>query len=196
MEKGVILAICGKSATGKSTLASYLQQWMVAYGKPAMSIISATTRPPRDNEKNGVDYFFMTKEQFEKKIGHHDFLEYAEFRGWYYGTPLSSLSHDRVNILVVNPQGLESLLYFQDEYDIIPVYLEESFEVRLERSYARENKMKFEYIRRAIVDFFAFIGIKKLIRKFPRHIIFSRGSSITIEINSIMHYLISLGVIH
>ncbi len=53
--------------------------------------ISATTRKPRANEKNGVDYFFMTEKEFKKRIEHGDFVEWAIVHGNYYGTPKMTL---------------------------------------------------------------------------------------------------------
>ncbi len=49
--------------------------------------VSATTRPPRANERNGVDYYFLTEDEFEKRIENDEFLEWAEFAGAKYGTP-------------------------------------------------------------------------------------------------------------
>ena len=194
MDKPIILAICGKSCTGKDTLSNYLSAWLCANGITALRTVSCTTRPKRVGEKHGVDYLFLSRGEFEKRIAANEFLEYACFRGWYYGTPLSSVSKSNVSIMIVNPEGLNSLLFYKDKFEIIPIYLQESFEVRIERSCERENKLRLEYFRRAFVDFVNFVGIKKLIKQFDNYIIFPHGSSITIELHEILSYLQSLGI--
>lgn len=81
-KKGIITVISGFSGAGKGTVVSEL---VSRYGY-ALSI-SATTREPRTGEKEGVHYFFKTKEQFEKMIEDGEFMEYAHYVGNYYGTP-------------------------------------------------------------------------------------------------------------
>ena len=70
------------SGTGKTTIARALLE---ARGDVAYSI-SATTRPPRPNERDGVDYHFLSADEFQKKIDGVDFLEWAEYGGYRYGT--------------------------------------------------------------------------------------------------------------
>ncbi len=82
MEKGVLLIISGPSGSGKGTIVERL----VSEYNYAVSI-SATTRKPRPNEKEGVHYFFNTVEGFKKMIENDELLEYAGFCGNYYGTP-------------------------------------------------------------------------------------------------------------
>ena len=87
MSKPVIVAICGKSATGKDTLAKLLYNDLNRQGIAANLIISDTTRELRDNETKGVDYNFLDKITFLQKAINKEYLEYTKFRGWYYGTP-------------------------------------------------------------------------------------------------------------
>ena len=82
MEKGVLLIISGPSGSGKGTIVERL----VSEYNYAVSI-SATTRKPRPNEKEGVHYFFNTVEGFKRMIENDELLEYAGFCGNYYGTP-------------------------------------------------------------------------------------------------------------
>ena len=70
---------CGKTTMYKKILEKYQDDFIVS--------ISATTRIPRASEKNGIDYFFINKENFEKKISEDCFLEYAHVHGNLYGTP-------------------------------------------------------------------------------------------------------------
>lgn len=69
-------------------------------------VVTATTRPKRDYEIDGVDYIFMTDEEFKQA----EKIEEAEFNGWHYGTPLSALSENSCNVIVLNPEGYMSLL--------------------------------------------------------------------------------------
>ena len=81
-EQGILLIISGPSGSGKGTIVERL------CGKEDFSLsISATTRQPRDYEKNGVHYFFHTKEEFLKMRDNMELLECAEFCGNFYGTP-------------------------------------------------------------------------------------------------------------
>ena len=81
--KGVLAIISGFSGVGKGTLVKMLLE---KYDNYALSI-SATTREPRVGEQDGVNYFFITKDEFEKKIDNKELLEYAQYVGNYYGTP-------------------------------------------------------------------------------------------------------------
>lgn len=83
MDKGLLIVVSGPSGAGKGTVMNKL----IAGGGYALSV-SATTRSPREGEQDGINYFFKTRDEFEKMIADNDFLEYAEFCGNYYGTPL------------------------------------------------------------------------------------------------------------
>lgn len=83
MEKGKTFIISGPSGVGKSTI---LHKLFERRGNLYFSV-SATTRPPRAGEQDGVHYHFSTVEEFRRQIEQGAFLEYAEFVGNYYGTP-------------------------------------------------------------------------------------------------------------
>lgn len=80
--KGKLYIISGCSGVGKGTLLKvFLQR------NPQIELsISATTRKPRSGELDGVNYFFVSKEEFEKSVKNNEFLEWAEFNGNFYGT--------------------------------------------------------------------------------------------------------------
>ena len=83
MNKGLLIVLSAPSGSGKSTVREALMK------KEDFSYsISATTRAPREGEKDGVDYWFVTREQFEEKIRNGEMLEYTTYNGNYYGTPL------------------------------------------------------------------------------------------------------------
>ena len=78
-----IIIFSAPSGSGKSTIINYLMQ----QGLNLHFSISATSRPPRGQEKHGVEYFFLTPEEFRNHIEHGDFLEYEEvYKDRYYGT--------------------------------------------------------------------------------------------------------------
>ncbi|MEI8066446.1 MAG: guanylate kinase [Actinomycetes bacterium] len=80
--KGALVVMSGPGGVGKSTITSALR------ADPRFWIsISATTRAPRHNEKDGVDYFFLTEENFDRMVAGGEFLEWATFAGARYGTP-------------------------------------------------------------------------------------------------------------
>ena len=81
----LLIAVSGPSGVGKGTIVKTL---LKRRGDVAESV-SCTTRAPREGEKHGREYFFLTKEEFEKRIREDDFLEYDEHFGNFYGTPKS-----------------------------------------------------------------------------------------------------------
>jgi guanylate kinase len=84
---GLIIVVSAPSGGGKSSLCQRLLNWSsnLCYS------VSCTTRAPRGGEQHGRDYFFLTREEFEKRIAAGDFLEHALYNGNYYGTPRSYL---------------------------------------------------------------------------------------------------------
>ena len=83
MSKGVLTGVSGFSGAGKGTVMKRLIQ---KYDDYALSI-SVTTRKPREGERDGIEYFFKTKEEVETMIENDEFLEYARYVDNYYGTP-------------------------------------------------------------------------------------------------------------
>lgn len=84
-DPGILVVLSGPSGVGKGTVCSALRQ----RSKQLVYSVSATTRAPREGEKDGVNYFFKTKEQFLAMIERDELLEWAEYVGNYYGTPRS-----------------------------------------------------------------------------------------------------------
>ncbi len=106
MEKGLLIVLSGPSGVGKGTVRQELfkdTSLNLAYS------ISMTTRQPRYNEQDGVDYFFVSQDEFEKKIKNDELLEYAQFVGNYYGTPRSYveqlLNEGKNVVLEIEVQG-------------------------------------------------------------------------------------------
>lgn len=103
-KQGILLIISGPSGSGKGTIVGQL------CAKDDFSLsVSATTRKPRENEVDGVHYFFHTKEEFEQMRDRKELLEWAEFCGNYYGTPRKYVTEQLMQgknvILEIEVQG-------------------------------------------------------------------------------------------
>lgn len=119
-QKGILIVLSGFSGAGKGTVVKTLLQ---KYDNYALSI-SMTTRAPRQGERDGVEYFFTTREKFEETIVNNGLIEYALYCGNYYGTPSAyveeQLAAGKNVILEIEIQGAlkiqekfpESLLLF------------------------------------------------------------------------------------
>lgn len=107
MEKrGILIVVSGFSGAGKGTL---MKELLSRYPEDYALSISATTRSPREGEKNGREYFFKTKDEFEKMIAKGELIEYAKYVENYYGTPRSyvetKLAEGKDVILEIEIQG-------------------------------------------------------------------------------------------
>ena len=113
--KGILLVVSGFSGAGKGTL---MKELLSRYDNYALSI-SATTRNPREGEVDGREYFFRTREEFEKMIAEDALIEHACYVGNYYGTPRAyveeQLSLGKDVILEIEIQGaLQNKKRFSD----------------------------------------------------------------------------------
>jgi guanylate kinase len=108
---GSLVVVSGPSGSGKTSITKEVCK-IIGEDKTYFSI-SSTTRPPREGEKDGVDYFFLSKDEFLKDIENGEFLEWAEVHGNYYGTSLKpikkALEENRVVFLDIDVQGFESI---------------------------------------------------------------------------------------
>ncbi len=133
---GLLIVLVGPSGVGKGTLASELLKWL---GERAAPSVSATTRPPRAGEADGVDYFFMGRAAFEADITKGRFVEHAEFDGHLYGTPRTFLEEQlaagRDMVMDIDVQGAAALseLYPEGAFFFILPPSREELEARLRR---------------------------------------------------------------
>ncbi len=103
--RGQLIVLSGPSGCGKGTI---LKEMLRTEEKVRLSI-SLTTRSPRPGEVDGIDYFYVSKEQFEKMVQDGAVLEHAEYCENYYGTPRSNVENWRAEgyhvVLEIEPQG-------------------------------------------------------------------------------------------
>lgn len=103
--KGVLVVISGPSGAGKGTICKAI----LNKNKNLHISVSATTRKPREGEVDGVSYYFLSEEEFLKKVDNNEFLEWAKVHGNYYGTPIANI-HELLDegknvILEIDIQG-------------------------------------------------------------------------------------------
>jgi len=135
MPKGFAIIISAPSGTGKTTICNSLRESI-----PDLKFtISHTTRKIREGEVDGVDYIFISKNEFKNKIKNNDFLEWAQVHDNYYGTSLESadttINKGYDTLLEIDIQGVKSLrkMNYQGTYIIIfPPSIKE-LEVRLRK---------------------------------------------------------------
>lgn len=169
-DKIKIVALFGPAGSGKDYLVKKLMNGEYVDNNKVSEIISQTTRPPREGEKDGVNYYFKSVDDFFLDIESECLLEWACFREWYYGTNLSSLSKDKVNIGVFNIEGIRNLLK-NDKIKVYPVHIIASDKIRLMRQLSRETNPNIEEImRRYETDKKDFSNID-----FPHTIIYNEG---------------------
>jgi guanylate kinase len=101
-----VIALIGEAGSGKDTL----MRKLVEANPQLNEVVSYTTRPPREGEVNGVNYHFITGEEFGELVVAGKMFEASCFNDWFYGTGVDSLKEDKLNIGVFNPEGIESLM--------------------------------------------------------------------------------------
>ena len=143
-----ILAIFGEAGTGKDTLFQHTLNKLIE----AHEIISCTTRPKREGEVEGINYYYMTPDQFGQKVLDGEMLEATYFNDWFYGTSYDSLRADKLNIGVFNPDGIRAIA--QDpRVKFMGIKINCSKKTRLLRQLNREqNPDVDEIIRRYKAD--------------------------------------------
>ena len=111
-----MIVLVGCSGSGKSTIQSYLTKM---YGFE--SLISYTTRQPRDGEKDGIDYHFISEEEFLKKKEEGFFAEIGKYREWLYGSAKEDCTNNKVAVLT--PHGLRQMKRIP-ELDVVSFYID------------------------------------------------------------------------
>lgn len=144
-----IIALIGEAGSGKDTL---MQRILTEYPLVFNEIISCTTRPMREGEAEGVNYFYLTPEEFAGKVLHNEMLEATSFNDWFYGTSYDALRSDCPNIGVFNPDGIRAMMGMPG-IDVIIFKVTCNDKIRLLRQLNREEKPDVdEIIRRYKTD--------------------------------------------
>lgn len=133
----IIIALLGKAGAGKDTVAKVL----VENNPEWHMMVSCTTRPMREGEKEGVNYYYLTNEEFAKKVLNGEMLEAVCFNNWYYGTDRTTLLPG-INVGVFNPEGYDCFLEsakIDPELTVIGFYVEVDDKIRMMRQLTRET---------------------------------------------------------
>lgn len=158
----MFLILCGKSASGKDTIAKRLSR------RGFEPLISYTSRPMRDGEKEFVDYVFLTKQDFEQRIKEGRFIEYRSYKTlvngnedvWYYGTPkrdlIDMLTAEKDFVIVLDLDGAKVFMDYYGRENCFCVSIEASDSTRTERAMKRGSFDGTEWDRRVEADFEAF----------------------------------------
>jgi guanylate kinase len=143
ISRGILFVVSSPSGGGKGTLINRVLNLVPGLGYS----VSYTTRAPRNNEVNGVDYFFVTPEQFEELVAGDEFLEWARVHGNLYGTSRSQVSREiadqRDIIIEVDVQGATSVRKMRS--DSVSIFIvPPSFTILKERLVARATDSPVE----------------------------------------------------
>ena len=141
-KRGAMIILSSPSGAGKTTLVK-----LISKNKKYVTSISHTTRTPRLNEIDGIDYFFIDKKQFQNLINENEFLEYAKVFENYYGTPkkniIGKLDEGKNVVFDIDWQGTEQIIKRNLNYKLISIFiLPPSKKVLHERLSTRDMKDK------------------------------------------------------
>ena len=149
--KNLLIILSSPSGVGKTTLTKKIQQ---KYKSFKISV-SHTTRPPRSNEIDGIDYHFVSKKKFEDLIKKNSFYEYAEIFGNYYGSLKKNVDNalQSNNILFdIDWQGTKQLSRFNN-LDLIKIYLIADNKSELKRRLVKRNQNTKQEINKRFNSF-------------------------------------------
>ena len=166
---GFVYILSAPSGTGKTTVGNLLLKEIPFLER----VITATTRKPREGEKNGVDYYFMTEEEFKRKIQEGFFLEWAKVYKYYYGSPKSEVERilklGKDALLIIDVQG--ALKVKKELPNAVSIFLlPPSFEElkrRLLQRGEKEWKTRLEWAKREIpcAGYFDYIVVNDVLKK-------------------------------
>jgi guanylate kinase len=150
----MITVLCGKSASGKDTILRELKK------EGFEPLISTTSRPMRDGEQEGREYYFVSREEFEKRLEEGKFIEHRAYDTlvgghpdtWYYGMEKINLDMDRNYVVVLDLDGTEAFQKAYGRENIFSVYVDCPDEVRTKRAKHRGSFDETEWNRRLVDD--------------------------------------------
>ena len=146
MKKGLLIVVSGPAGSGKGTVnAKLLESDSYAFS------VSATTRAPRPGEVDGVNYHYITREDFERRIACGEMLEYTQYCGNYYGTPLretmEALEAGKNMILEIEVEGALNVTRLYPEA-VLLMLLPPSFAVQEARLRGRATETEEKILER------------------------------------------------
>ena len=150
-EGNILLILSSPSGAGKTTLTKKIQQ---KYQNFKISV-SHTTRSPRDNEVDGVDYHFVTKKKFEDLIKNNSFYEHAEIFGNYYGTLKSNVDKLIKNndlLFDIDWQGTKQLSKFKN-LNLVKIYLTTDNKEELKKRLIKRNQNSAQEVEKRFNSF-------------------------------------------
>lgn len=146
-----IVILTGKSGSGKSLVAHKLTK------NGFKPIVTSTTRPPREGEKDGVNYYYLSDMEFKTRIANREMIEYhkynTEFGIWYYGSSANNIDlnkHDYVIVLTL--EGAEAYINYFGAENCIVFYIDAPRSVREQRAKKRGSFNQEEWDRRVKTD--------------------------------------------
>lgn len=150
-----VIVLTAKSSAGKDAIQKILIE---EYGYTGL--VSTTSRPPRENEQEGVNYYYVTNEEFEKQIANGEMIEYREYQPangetWYYGLSKKAFEvQAERKVVVLELYGLKQLKKYLKGKNIklTSYYISANQEIRTERAKARGSFDEAEWERRLIAD--------------------------------------------
>lgn len=144
-----IIALFGQAGSGKD----YLFNKIVQYDEDGVlepmfnKIVKATTRPKRENEEEGIHYWFMSPEVFAARRAENYISGVSEYRGWYYGIDIGSIAEDKPNLVILDIQQIRDLLT-RDNVDLTLFQITASPKTRMLRQLNRETSPDVDEINR------------------------------------------------
>lgn len=120
-KNGLLVILSAPSGCGKDTVFKALCQKR----SDCVESISATTRAPRIGEENGVNYYFVTEDEFQDMIDNNGLLEYAQYNNSYYGTPVDgvekAINDGKICFLIIDVQGAKNIMNMRS--DAVSIFL-------------------------------------------------------------------------
>ena len=151
MKKGLLIILSGPSGVGKGTVRKYI---MNRNAVPLVFSISMTTREPRATETNGVEYYFVSREEFMKNVERDNFLEWAEFVGNCYGTPkdyVENLRNEGKNVILeIEINGAEQVLSKVKDNRVLSFFLKPPSLKQLEQRIRKRKSEPEEVIQKRL----------------------------------------------
>lgn len=153
---GKIIILTGKSGAGKDTICKELSDINV----DTTSFVSTTTRPMREGEQEGVNYYYVSQKEFESKIENNEFTEWRAYNTkqngedviWYYGSPNVDVDKNKDYAVILDMQGAKEFTEHYGKENCFVVYMEVNDKIREERAMQRGSFDKQEYDRRKADD--------------------------------------------